>query len=209
MVVAAVPAPLACDAAVTFDPVSRSLLVKVSGFGASFWRRGHAAMLAAEEAGRYWAAPTVYAHAPGRRDIARGEPVRDGWLRFKLNDADYRRESLHSKTSPISFRCGLAPARRSGRATFSYALSDGSRLDAWKTKPIRARRSLVSRTGLSVPRSVSPSRTRPEEGRSKPAAHCSRVDLPDPDAPMTAVNEPRLKAYVRSRSAATLPAPER
>jgi len=93
MVVAAVPAPLACDAAVTFDPVSRSLLVKVSGFGGSFWRRGHAAMLAAEEAGRYWAAPTVYAHAPGRRDIARGEPVRDGWLRFKLNDADYRRLS--------------------------------------------------------------------------------------------------------------------
>jgi hypothetical protein len=44
-----------------------------------------------EEAGRY--ASTVWAHAPGRRDLARGEPVRDGWLRFKLNAADYRRLS--------------------------------------------------------------------------------------------------------------------
>jgi hypothetical protein len=46
-------------------------------------------MLAAEEAGRY-GAPTVWAQAPGRRDIARGEPVRDGWLRFKVDDATYR-----------------------------------------------------------------------------------------------------------------------
>jgi hypothetical protein len=47
-------------------------------------------MLQAEETGPYYAAPTVWAHAPGRRELARGEPVRDGWLRFKLNDADYR-----------------------------------------------------------------------------------------------------------------------
>ena len=32
----AVPAPLACDAQTTFDPATRSLLVKVSGVGASF-----------------------------------------------------------------------------------------------------------------------------------------------------------------------------
>jgi hypothetical protein len=87
--VAAVPAPLACDGQVTYDPASRSLSVRVSGFGGSFWRRGHAALLAAEEAGRYYAAATVWAHGAGRREIARGEPVRDGWLRFKLSDADY------------------------------------------------------------------------------------------------------------------------
>jgi hypothetical protein len=46
-------------------------------------------MAAAEEAGRY-DAPTVYAHAPGRCEISRGEAVRDGWLRFQLSDADYR-----------------------------------------------------------------------------------------------------------------------
>lgn len=84
-----VPAPLACDGETAHDPVSRSLLVKVSGFGASFWRRGHAAMMQAEESGRY-CARSVWAHAPGRRDIARGEPVRDGWLRFKVDDATYR-----------------------------------------------------------------------------------------------------------------------
>jgi hypothetical protein len=46
-------------------------------------------MMAAEESGRY-GARSVWAQAPGRRDIARGEPVRDGWLRFKVDDATYR-----------------------------------------------------------------------------------------------------------------------
>jgi hypothetical protein len=45
-------------------------------------------MVAAEEADRY--TDRVYAHGPDRREIARGQAVRDGWLRFKLNDADYR-----------------------------------------------------------------------------------------------------------------------
>jgi hypothetical protein len=66
-----VPQPMAVDAQVTHDPATGSLLVKVSGVGATFWRRGHAAMAAAEEAGRYWGAPSVYAHAPDRREIAR------------------------------------------------------------------------------------------------------------------------------------------
>ena len=52
-----------------------------------------------EVTGRWWrlrrpaarCAPPVYAHAPGRREIAKGEPVRDGWLRFQLSDADYRK----------------------------------------------------------------------------------------------------------------------
>ena len=87
-----VPAPLACDGETTHDPATRSVLVKVSGVGATFWRRHHAAMMQAEEAGRY-GARSVWAHAHGRREIARGEPVRDGWLRFKLSDADYRQLS--------------------------------------------------------------------------------------------------------------------
>jgi hypothetical protein len=83
------PQPMAVDGETTHDPATRSVLVRVSGIGASFWRRGHAAMMQAEEAGRY-GARSVWAHAPGRREVARGEPVRDGWLRFKLSDADYR-----------------------------------------------------------------------------------------------------------------------
>jgi hypothetical protein len=54
-----IPAPLACDGVTTHDPTTRSLLVKVSGVGASFWRQGHRALLAAEESGRY-GAPTVW-----------------------------------------------------------------------------------------------------------------------------------------------------
>jgi hypothetical protein len=49
------------------------------------WRRGHAAWVAAVQSGRYLDAPTVYASG------ARGEPVRDGWLRFTFRDnAAYR-----------------------------------------------------------------------------------------------------------------------
>jgi hypothetical protein len=44
-----VPAPLACDAVTTHDPATGSVLVKVVAVGASFWRRGHQAML--EDAG--------------------------------------------------------------------------------------------------------------------------------------------------------------
>jgi hypothetical protein len=87
----ALPVPLAVDGVVTHDPVTRSLLVKAGGVGGMYWRRGHAALAAAAESGRYWdAPPTVWAHGAGRREIARGVPVRDGWLRFKLSDADYR-----------------------------------------------------------------------------------------------------------------------
>lgn len=84
------PAPLACDGVTTHDPATRSVLVKVSGVGATYWRQGHAALFAAQESGRYWGAPQVYAHGPGRREIAKGEPVCDGWIRFRLSDADYR-----------------------------------------------------------------------------------------------------------------------
>jgi len=84
----AVPQPMAVDGLTTYDPATRSLLVKVSGVGASFWRCGHAALMQAQTAGSVdefsRAAPTVRAHG------ARGEPVQNGWLRFKVDDATYR-----------------------------------------------------------------------------------------------------------------------
>ena len=83
-----VPQPLAVDAEATYDPATRSLSVKVSGVGGMYWRQGHAALLKAETAGSVSefsrAAPTVRAHG------ARGEPVQDGWLRFRVDDATYR-----------------------------------------------------------------------------------------------------------------------
>jgi hypothetical protein len=32
----------------------------------------------------------VFPRVAGRGDVGHGEAVRDGWLRFQLNDADYR-----------------------------------------------------------------------------------------------------------------------
>lgn len=81
------PDPLAGDGVVTYDPVSRSLLVKAKPGDRVWplWQRGHRAWVAAVQSGRYLEAPAVYASG------ARGEAVRDGWVRFTLrDDAAYR-----------------------------------------------------------------------------------------------------------------------
>ena len=80
-----VPAPLSAVAQVTHDPATRSLLVKVSGVGATFWRRGHAAL----ERDAY-KERAVYAHARGRGEVGRGVAVQDGWLRFAVDARVYR-----------------------------------------------------------------------------------------------------------------------
>ena len=74
--------------------------------------------------------------------------------------------------------------------TFCQTVNAGSRLNDWKTKPIRSRRSSVSLRSLS-PASAWPSmETLPDVGRSSPAAQCRKVLLPDPDGPITAVKVP-------------------
>jgi hypothetical protein len=97
------PQPMACEGVTTHDPATRSLSVKVSGFGASFWRRGHARMMA--EAGRF-GEPVVYANAPGRPQLSRGEPVEGGWLRFKLSHNDYRQLVGSSAIATVDKRSG-------------------------------------------------------------------------------------------------------
>ena len=59
--------------------------MKVSGVGATFWRRGHAAL----ERDPY-NAPSVFARARGRGEVGRGVAVQDGWLRFQVGDRVYR-----------------------------------------------------------------------------------------------------------------------
>jgi hypothetical protein len=110
-----------------------------------------------------------------------------------------------SRTSPLA---GRRPASRNGSATFSSAVSDGSKLNDWKTKPIRSRRSLVSFASLSPPSACPASRISPDVGRSSPAAHCSKVLLPEPDGPITAVKVPGAKSAVTSRKAVTAPPPD-
>ena len=90
---------------------------------------------------------------------------------------------------------------------FWVTVSDGIRLNAWKTNPIRSRLRIVSRRSLSPASSVSPSATVPEVGRSSPAATCRNVLLPDPDGPMIAVNDPRGSAMLIPSSATTAPSP--
>ena len=76
---------------------------------------------------------------------------------------------------------------------FCRAVSIGSRLNDWKTKPIRSRRSSVSCLSLKAVSSVAPRRTEPDVGVSSPAMQCMSVDFPEPEGPMIAVNAPRAK----------------
>jgi hypothetical protein len=59
------------------------------GYASLLWRQGHRAL-------------TVWASGAGRYEIARGEPVRDGWLRFKLSDADYRQLAGESLSAIVT-----------------------------------------------------------------------------------------------------------
>ena len=90
---------------------------------------------------------------------------------------------------------------------FWATVSDGSRLKAWKTNPIRSRRRIVSRRSLRCARSVPPSATLPEVGRSSPAATFRNVLLPEPDGPMIAVNDPGESAALTPSRATTAPSP--
>ena len=90
---------------------------------------------------------------------------------------------------------------------FWVTVSDGIRLKAWKTNPIRSRRRIVSLRSLSRERSVPASSTVPDVGRSSPAATCRNVLLPDPDGPMIAVNVPGARSTLTPSSATTLPSP--
>ena len=94
------PQPLAADGQVSVDPVSRPLLVKPaqSGHASLLWRQGHAAMVQAEGT---IGEPVMFASAPGRPNVGRGEPITDGWLRFKLSRADYRKLAGEPNLSAI------------------------------------------------------------------------------------------------------------
>ena len=99
------------------------------------------------------------------------------------------------------------PAIVSGSAMFSSAVSTGSRLKAWKMKPIFSRRRSVRRLSSSVVIATPSIVTDPEVGRSRPARQCIRVDLPEPDGPMMAVYWPRMKSTLTSSSAWTAVSP--
>ena len=90
---------------------------------------------------------------------------------------------------------------------FSATVSSGSRFSSWNTKPTRCRRSTACWRWDSRDSSFPHSRTVPDEDRSSPAAHWSSVDLPDPETPSTAVNEPAGNDIDTPSSAVTAPRP--
>ena len=66
------------------------------GYAVHLFRLGHRALTEAEEAGGRRGAPTVWASGAGRYEIARGAPVRDGWLRFTFRHGDAAYKELAS-----------------------------------------------------------------------------------------------------------------
>ena len=71
----------------------------------------------------------------------------------------------------------------------------------------KLRRSFVSWRSAMAEISSPPMETEPEVGRSRPARRCIRVDLPEPEGPMTAVNWPAGTSSETPRRASTADSP--
>lgn len=92
------------------------------------------------------------------------------------------------------------PAISSGSATFSRTSSGGTRLGPWNTTP--------SRRGRGGGSSLRPGQlTSPVVGSSSPASKCSRVVLPEPDAPVSAIRAPGETRQLTDLTAPTAPGP--
>jgi hypothetical protein len=88
--VVSVPNPLAADGTVINHPAERTLTgssPKPAAMRRCCGGRVTGALVEAEQSGRY-GAPLVWAHGPGRREIARGLPAGDGTLRFTFERGD-------------------------------------------------------------------------------------------------------------------------
>ena len=79
--------------------------------------------------------------------------------------------------------------------------------DAWNTKPIRLRRSLVRSFSARRVRSTPSIQTLPDVSVSRPARQCISVLLPEPEGPMIAVNWPAAKSTVTPARACTSVSP--
>ncbi len=106
-------------------------------------------------------------------------------------------------TRSIHDLSGARPARRNGSTTFSAAVSVGTKLNDWNTKPTRSRRSRVSCRSSSEQRLTSSMYKVPLSTVSSQARQCRSVDLPEPEGPSTAVNRPAPIATDTSSRAVT------
>jgi hypothetical protein len=96
----------------------------------------------------------------------------------------------------------------SANATFSKAVSSGSSMPCWKTKPNSSRRRRDSAASAKVSSRKGDEEVfkvmAPASGLKIPARQCSRVVLPEPDGPMIAMDSPAF-AMKSTWSRAMLP----
>jgi len=88
-----------------------------------------------------------------------------------------------------------------GTSTFSTALSRGSRLKLWNTKPILRFRRLDSFASDIADTSSPSSQYSPRVGRSSAPRMFISVDFPEPDVPMIAQDSPSTTCKDRSFNA--------
>ncbi len=89
-------------------------------------------------------------------------------------------DRLEHRARPVCAAAASAtPASDSGSATFCATVRYGSTWNAWKTKPIRSRRSAVSASSSSVASSTPSTTIEPASGRSSPAIEIEQRRLAD------------------------------
>ena len=106
----------------------------------------------------------------GRLIMARAIAARCCWPPDSSEGRCVRRSPMRvaAITWSNQARSGSLPAIASGSSMFSSAVSIGSRLKNWKTKPMWSRRSSVSSVSSSLVMSMPSSSTVPSVGRSRP-----------------------------------------
>ena len=93
------------------------------------------------------------------------------------------------------------PSTSSGSATLRSTVRQGSSAGSWKATPVRPSRRAASGDLPAIS-------TFPESSGSRPSAARRIVDLPQPEGPISAVNDPGGQSSETSRSASTdLPRP--
>src|SRR5262249_23422801 len=103
--------------------------------------------------------------------------------------------------------CRGRPATSSGTAAFSAAVSAGSRLYCWKTKPMFLPRKLTFCPFRIRVRSCPSTDTAPRVGSSSPATTEISVVLPQPLGPTSSVISPAYTSRSTPRSACTFESP--
>ena len=94
--------------------------------------------------------------------------------------------------------------------TFCSAVMCGKRSNCWNTMPMRARKRARSRPcGMErfTPKSMrrSPTCSVPADGSSRRLMQRRKVDLPQPDGPITTTTSPRWTSSETPRTASTVP----